>query len=391
MRLIVLIIAAGLLSLSGIAEDLVDFEQIHPDLELGDTRPDAFAVPPDGSKRLFVVCQRGKIWVLPKDRRASNARVFLDFSGREMEANKFEEGLLGLAFHPDYKTNGKFYVYYSQQKPKRSVISELKVSNHPDKADVSTERILMEIRQPFWNHNSGNLLFGKDGYLYIGSGDGGKADDIRRLAQNPWMLNGKILRIDVNGTRPGREYAIPKDNPLVGEEGVREEIYATGIRNPWGLHEDHQTGQFWFADVGQNKFEEINLLKKGGNYGWSYREGFEKFERRHDTPPKSLVFVEPVVTYGRDAGISVTGGVVYRGHRVPALKDHYIYADWGSGTFWAMPIDQPKAGKEKIIWKRPISEDKKNKTSSMQPTAIALDAEGEIVVADWNGKLFEMR
>ena len=183
----------------------------------------------------------------------------------EAKDGQFEEGLLGLAFHPQFKENRKFYVYYSQQDMKRSVISEIMASaEDPDKADLSTERILLEIPQPFWNHNSGNLLFGPEGYLYIGSGDGGKRDDITRTAQNTFSLNGKILRIDVNTKQGSRQYGIPQDNPYAGQVGAREEVYALGLRNPWGIHFDG-AGQFWVAGVGQDIWEEINIVEKGSN------------------------------------------------------------------------------------------------------------------------------
>jgi quinoprotein glucose dehydrogenase len=373
---------------AGAAE--VSFELVYSGLNLSKQRPVAATLCPDGSKRLFLVTQRGKIYILPQDRNAASAPVFLDFSDRKMEAHQFEEGLLGLAFHPQYKTNGKFYVYYSQQNPKRSVISEIKVSaNDANKADLSTERVLLEIPQPFWNHNSGNMLFGKDGMLYIGSGDGGKANDLRRLAQNPWMLNGKILRIDVNSTGPGRQYGIPQDNPLVGKEGVREEIYATGIRNPWGMYEDPTTGLFWFADVGQKQQEEVNLLHKGGNYGWSYREGTVKFELRHDTPPDDVTFVEPIHIVPRDKGVSITGGVVYYGTRHAALKGYYIFSDWGTGTVWAIKADAGtgKVTDHQTIWKRPQGK----KGQVFQPTAFVADGDGEILGLCWNGKIYEMK
>jgi quinoprotein glucose dehydrogenase len=368
----------------------VSFEPVYTGLNLGKERPVAAALCPDGSKRMFLVTQRGNIYILPKDRDATSAPVFLDFSDRKMEAHQFDEGLRGLAFHPQYKDNGKFYVYYSQQNPKRSVISEIKVSgNDPNKADPSTERVLMAIPQPFWNHNSGNLLFGKDGMLYIGSGDGGKANDLRRLAQNPWMLNGKILRIDVNRTSLGRQYGVPKDNPLVGKEGVREEIYATGIRNPWGMYEDPTTGLFWFADVGQKQQEEVNLLQKGGNYGWSYREGTMKFELRHDTPSGDTKFVEPIHIVPRDQGVSITGGVVYYGKRHAALKGYYIFSDWGMGNVWAIKVDSAtrKVIDHQTIWKRPQGK----KGQVFQPTAFVTDGDGEILGLCWNGKVYEMK
>ena len=351
--------------------------------------PVAVAVPDDGTKRTFIVQQRGKIVILPADREKGEAKTFLDISGRDLERHLFEEGLLGLTFHPDFKTNRKFYIYYSMQEPKRTRVSEMMVSkSDPDVADVHTERVLMEIPQPFWNHNSGNLLFGPDGLLYIGVGDGGKANDVRRLAQNPWMLNGKILRIDVNTREKGYQYGIPSDNPWVGQEGVREEVYATGLRNPWGLSFDADR-HLWCADVGQSAWEEVNIIECGGNYGWSYREGTEKFKMRNDEPEEGVKFIDPIHQYGRTEGISITGGVVYKGDRFPALKGRYIYADWGTGRLWALQYDH-KASKvvaNDLLHKNELAKDK----AGFRPSAIGVDGNGHLLLLSWNGKLFDLQ
>ena len=189
----------------------------------------------------------------------SEAPVFLDISDRKLATPKgeFEMGLLGLAFHPKFTENGKFYIYYTRTDMMRSIISEMQVSkSDPSKADMATERILLEQPQPFWNHNCGNLLFGPDGYLYIPFGDGGKRDDAVRSAQNMFNLLGKVLRIDVNRTQGSRAYGIPADNPYPEREGIRPEIWACGVRNPMGHHFD-EDGNFWLADVGQDIWEEV--------------------------------------------------------------------------------------------------------------------------------------
>jgi len=366
-----------------------DLKPVYENLKL--ERPVSLVIPPDGSSRQFLVQQRGKILILPKDEAGSEAKTFLDFTDRKMEAKdgQFEEGLLGLAFHPQFKENRKFYVYYSQQDMKRSVISEIQVTaEDPDKADLSTERILLEIPQPFWNHNSGNLLFGPEGYLYIGSGDGGKRDDITRTAQNTFSLNGKILRIDVNTKQGSRQYGIPQDNPYAGQVGSREEVYALGLRNPWGIHFD-EAGNFWVADVGQDIWEEINIVEKGGNYGWSFREGARPFPIRTDAPPQDAKFIEPIHEYSHVDGISITGGFVYRGKALSKLIGKYVYGDWGSGRIWALKYD---ADAKKAVDNEKLIEtelDAKGK-GRVQPAAFAEDLNGEVLVLDWNGKLFRI-
>jgi quinoprotein glucose dehydrogenase len=351
-------------------------------------RPTDLVIPPDGSGRLFLVQQRGQIDILPGDRNAGPGQRFLDLSGRKMEAHQFEEGLLGLAFHPDYKTNRRFYIYYSQQDPKRSVISEMHTStSDPGKADSTTERILLQIPQPYWNHNSGNMLFGPDGYLYISVGDGGKRDDVTRLAQNLFAMNGKILRIDINTRTGARAYGIPADNPFMDrKEGVRYEIFASGMRNPWGLCFHPDTAKLWCADVGQDLWEEINIIEAGGNYGWSYREGAVAFYKRSDAPPEGTVFKEPIFVYGRGDGLSITGGFIYQGSRLPALKGYYIYGDWRMGTVWALKYDQASA---KVVENRTLYKLGKGK-ATFRPSAFCPDADGEILVLSWEGKVYEV-
>ena len=215
----------------------------YPELKL--TRPLWLCEAPDGTKRIFVAQQDGKVLILPKDRNGKETKTFLDISDRK-PWQKNEEGLLGFAFHPKYKSNGKFYIYYTQQNPKRSVISEFQVSkDNSDEADKSTERILLEIPQPNWNHNGGELLFGRDGFLYIGLGDGGGANDQYHNAQNPGTLLAKILRIDVDSRSGDLEYGIPKDNPFVKDKKFRPETYAWGMRNPWRFSFDRKTGELY--------------------------------------------------------------------------------------------------------------------------------------------------
>lgn len=354
-------------------------------------RPIAVVIPPDGTKRQFLVQQRGKIVILPKDESAGEAPVFLDISDRNLFEPKkdFETGLLGLAFHPQFAQNGKFYLNCTRTDMLRSIVSEMQVSKaDPGKADPATERILLEQPQPFWNHNSGNLLFGPDGFLYLTLGDGGKRDDPVRSAQNLFNLLGKVLRIDVNRTQGSRAYGIPSDNPFVATEGARPEIWAYGFRNPWGISFDAD-GNLWLADVGQDIWEEVNLIEKGGNYGWSHREGARPFPLRSDPPPADAKFIDPIFEYPHSEGISVTGGFVYRGEKIPKLKGAYVCGDWGLGRIWAVWLDKTthKVSRSERIFDSPM--DWKGR-GVMKPTGICEDAAGEVLVLDWSGAIFRL-
>lgn len=380
------LVSTGLLAKE---EDKINLIQTYSNLKL--EKPCALTIAPDGTDRRFVLEQTGRILILPADEKASDAKVFLDLSKRNLQAKDgaFEEGLLGLAFHPDFKSNGKFYIHYTLQDMKRSVISEFKVSkDNPDQADLSSERILLEVPQPFWNHNSGNLLFGKDGYLYVPFGDGGKGGDPLRTAQNLFNLLGKMLRIDINKTEGSRPYGIPADNPFIDTPGARPEIYAYGLRNPWGISFD-KAGNFWLADVGQGIWEEINIIEKGGNYGWSFREGLHKFDANTDAIPATAKLIDPIHEYSHAEGISITGGFVYDGEKNPNLKGQYVYGDWGSGRLWSLKYDNAakKSGGNTLLLKPEV--DTKGK-ARMQPTAIVADEKGEILILDWNGKIFRV-
>lgn len=380
--------ALALLTSPLVAADSLRLEPVYAACKT--ERPISLVQCPDGSGRQFLVQQRGKIRILPKDPAASETKTFLDLSDRKMEENEFEEGLLGLAFHPKYKENGRCYVYYSQQDPKRSVISEFTVSReNPDQLDPATERILLTVPQPFWNHNSGNTLFGPDGYLYISFGDGGKGGDPFRFGQNLFMFNGKIIRIDVDSRTGARAYGIPKDNPFLKKEAAQPEIYAYGLRNPWGLSFDTATGLFWCADVGQDIWEEIDLIVKGGNYGWSFREGARPFAQRQEAPPEDAKFIDPIHEYSHAEGLSVTGGFVYHGKAIPALRNAYLFGDFANGRIWSLrynPVSKKVSDHQLLVDSKldPKGE------AAFKPTAFCEDAEGEPVMLDWRGGLYRL-
>ncbi|MDX1638213.1 MAG: PQQ-dependent sugar dehydrogenase [Balneolaceae bacterium] len=300
------------------------------------TRPVDLQHSGDSSSRLFVVEQRGIISSFNNDRSVSERTLFLDLEDRVDDRGN-EEGLLGLAFHPEYETNGYFYVNYTTSDSKTR-ISRFRVSqDNPLQADPNSELVLLSFDQPYGNHNGGQVSFGPDGYLYIAVGDGGSGGDPRGHGQNRSTLLGSILRIDVDAAEGNRNYGIPPDNPFAGnDQGFREEIYAYGLRNPWRFSFDAENGQLWTGDVGQNSYEEIDIIENGGNYGWNTMEGNHCFQpsRGCDRTGKEI----PVWEYGRSQGISVTGGFVYRGPTLAELTGQYIYADYASGRVWALDI-----------------------------------------------------
>lgn len=285
----------------------------------------------DGSDRIFIVEKGGRIMVMP-NRNTALASVFLDLSA---VVNPIAEGgLLGLAFHPEYAANGRLYVYYTHGNL-ISRVSQFGLSDDPDVVDAGSEEVIWEVEQPAPNHNGGQVSFGPDGMLYIGLGDGGGANDRFGHAQDPTTWLAAILRIDVDRRTDGLAYGIPPDNPFVGnDDGWREEIWAYGLRNPWRFSFDRANANLWTGDVGQNRLEEIDLIEKGGNYGWNIMEGFSCFSPATDCEREGLVL--PVIEYGRTEGVSVTGGYVYRGPTLGALYGVYVYGDFGSRRIWAL-------------------------------------------------------
>jgi len=402
--LALLFLVAGIRAASG-DEPLpaLDLKVAFPALKF--TRPLWMVEAPDGSKRLFVVEQRGKVLILPKEKNGTEAQTFLDITERKPYVQN-EEGLLCLAFHPQFKTNGAFYIYYCQQSPKRTVLSEIHVSKtDPNVADIATERILMEIPQPYWNHKGSQVVFGPDGYLYFSLGDGGLGGDPHNVGQSGHHLLAKILRIDVDSRTGKLPYGIPKDNPFVAKdekgeakadpfdtkpEGLRPEIWAYGLRNVWRMSFDRETGQLWAGDVGQDKWEEVDIITKGGNYGWSVREGFHSYKTNQMARGK---MIDPIIEYAHNPtlaadskfpdhspGLSVTGGYVYRGKKFPALRGVYVYGDFNAGTIWGLRYDN-----EKVTWSGTLV---KGSTARTIPS-FAEDSDGELYALSFDGKIYE--
>jgi len=329
----------------------------------------------DGTDRIFVVEQSGKIYVFENNTGVTVKKKFLDIT--DSVSSGGEMGLLGLAFHPNYENNEYFYLNYTKSSPyRRTLIVRFQVSNaNPDSADRSSSKILMEIAQPFSNHNGGQLAFGPDGYLYIALGDGGSGGDPQGNAQNKSSLLGKLLRIDVDQTQGSINYAIPLNNPFKNNtQGFKEEIYAYGLRNPWRFSFDSPTGRLWCADVGQNAWEEIDLIVKGGNYGWRCYEGNHNYDLSGCTDTN---YIFPVWEYSHSDGVSITGGYVYRGPNLPDLYGKYIYGDFGTRKIWALTYDGINPPTNKLLL-----------TSSVSIASFGVDINNELYVVGYNGIIY---
>ena len=347
----------------------LDLEPVFPALAFD--RMVGLYYPATDSERLYAVLQEGNIVSIANDPDADSHRVFLDLTDRVGRAGN-EEGLLGLAFDPAYARNGFFYVYYSAASPRRSVISRFRAPG--EGADPSSELIILEIGQPHSNHNGGEIAFGPDGFLYIGLGDGGSAGDPSGNGQDLGTLLGTILRIDVALIDEHGGYVVPADNPFVGKSGTRPEIWAYGLRNPWRFSFDRLSGDLWTADVGQNRYEEVDLILPGSNYGWNTMEGAHCFAER-DCSGVGLVL--PVAEYGRADGCSVTGGYVYRGSRLPSLYGAYVYGDFCSGRIWALRFDG-----------RAVTEHIQIADTDLQISAFAEGPDGELFVVSFTRRVY---
>ena len=334
-------------------------------------RPIAVAALPDGSDRLVVAEQQGRLVVFADDPGTTVATEFLDLRSRVQFGG--EEGLLGLAFHPDYASNGWLYVYYSAGSPRRSVIARFsRAAGDANTIDPGSEVVLLEIPQPFSNHNAGCLQFGPDGMLYVASGDGGSGNDPFDNAQDLTTLLGKVLRLAPDGS-------IPNDNPFAGGSGgggsgggQRGEIWAYGLRNPFRMAFD-ASGRLWVGDVGQGAFEEIDLVARGQNLGWPLYEG--ERSNKNPTGVPASAFTPPVWTYGRGDGVAVIGGQVYRGSAVPALVGAYVYADHGSGNVWALVYDGVQVLQDTLLANVPA------------PASFGEDNAGELLLCCLDGRV----
>ncbi|MBX9603355.1 MAG: PQQ-dependent sugar dehydrogenase [Bryobacteraceae bacterium] len=329
--------------------------------------------PGDGSGRLMLVQMRGQIWIRRND--AVLDTPFLDITTRTAPGG--ERGLLGMAFPPDFARKQYFYVNYTDLRGD-TVVSRFRVSvSNRDAADASSEQILLTIDQPFANHNGGQLQFGPDGFLYIGTGDGGSGGDPQNNGQRTDTLLGKMLRIDVESDLA--QYRVPPSNPFVGNASYRPEIWATGLRNPWRYAFDRATGDLWTSDVGQNRAEEVNFQpassRGGENYGWRLMEGLQCFVAGCNTAGLTM----PVLEYGRGLGCSVSGGYVYRGARYPGLRGMYLYSDFCSGRVWGVR-------REGAAW---VNRELLN--SGRTIATFGQDQDGELFTADFNsGVLFRI-
>ncbi|MDC0937227.1 PQQ-dependent sugar dehydrogenase [Pirellulales bacterium] len=354
----------------------------------------------DGSERLYVMGHLGTIHVL--DGAEDDApELILDIQDKvQFHENMNEEGLLGLAFHPQFKQNRELYAYYTprydDEADRRGVIARFRAASDGLAIDPDSEQEILVIDQPYWNHNGGTIIFGPDGMLYVGLGDGGMYGDPHGHAQNTQTLLGSVLRIDVDRKDPGLNYAIPPGNPFAGrpEEG-RGEIWAYGVRNIWRMSFHPETGEMWAGDVGQNLWEEIDVIRAGGNYGWNIREGLHHYEPKEGNkippgyPPdktledfKDVEFLDPVWEYHHDEGKSVTGGLVYHGPDAPQLQGKYLYADYISGAIYAIDADSSGEG-------APVN--RRIREKGLPVTSFGEGPGGEAYILETNGEISRIR
>jgi glucose/arabinose dehydrogenase len=369
----------------------VAFANLHFD------RPVAIAYPDDASNRLFVVEQhQSRIWSFTNDRNIKTKHLFLQLPDPIHRGN--EEGLLGLAFHPKFTENQQFFVYYSANDngARRSVVSRFRTSRADRRrADAASEqRIWVSADDPYENHNGGTIAFGPDGYLYITLGDGGAADDPMSSGQNPKDWFGSILRIDVDHPSEGRPYGVPADNPARRSSKYAHwapEVYCIGLRNVWKFSFDRKTGDLWAGDVGQNLWEMVHRIENGGNYGWSIKEASHPFQpQRRQKPDSASPIRPPIVEYPHsptsdrpDSGLSITGGYVYRGKKIPELAGVYVYGDFDSGRIWGLRYEDGKvAAVGELIDVSP--------KTKLNIASFGEDARGELYILAFDGRIHEL-
>jgi glucose/arabinose dehydrogenase len=337
--------------------------------------PLGVATAGDGTGRLFVVDKRGRVWIVKDGARSS--KPFLDIAAKV--SNGSEQGLLGLAFHPDYRDNGRLFVDYTNTSG-NTVVSEWHVSASADTADARSEKVVLTVDQPYANHNGGDVVFGPDGFLYITLGDGGSGGDPHGNGQRLDTLLGKILRIDIDKPSGNRAYGIPSDNPFASRSGTRPEIYTYGMRNPWRIAFDRANGDLWIGDVGQNRYEEVDVVRAGSgggqNFGWNRMEGFHCYPSGDSCAKAGLTL--PTTEYGHNAGCSITGGVVARGSAL--LDGGYLFSDYCSGTIWAIDASRAESRTPTVIG-----------DSGASVSSFGVGEDGTIYVTDLAGRLLRLK
>lgn len=395
------VLSAALLAVPGLAQDDPDQArqlQEGPAIAYEDAFPGqaSFKQPlfvsfhetdPDSA---YVVCQPGFIYRVPRDGAKSDRELFLDLSEQVLTKN-WEEGLLGFQFDPNYAQNHYVWTYWSEEiearkgkmargekkSNRQSIIARYSVVEKDGKpvVDLATELRVMEVFQPWGNHNGGTIVFGPDKMLYITFGDGGAANDPYGNAESLAMLLGKVLRIDVRGATKEKPYVVPADNPFVTKEGARGEIWCYGVRNLWRMSFDRETGALWAGEVGQNRIEEVIRIDKGGFYGWNSFEAHEKFGKRRSKLPTPEGHILPIASYTHKAGLSITGGHVYRGKKIAGLQGFFVYSDFITKRAWA--CREGKDGNHDVV---------KLKPAPFPPSSYAEEPDGELLLTVYIGK-----
>lgn len=360
---------AGQLTVACAKADGLELQPLFPGLAF--SQPVALLQTPHLTDSWYVLEKEGRVVRVEGEGPSARTALFVDLTDR-VDARPTEAGLLGLAFDPDFARNGQAYLSYTRGGPLTSVLSRFVSTDGGLTLDPASEEVLLEVPQPYGNHNGGQIAFGPDGYLYFGLGDGGAGGDPHGNGQNTQTLLGAMLRVDVSGPNP---YAIPPDNPFA-EGGGRPEIYAWGLRNPWRWSFDRKSGELWVGDVGQSEWEEINRVALGDNLGWNLWEGSHCF-RAGACRDEGVVM--PLAEYSHAVGCSVTGGYVYRGKTIPSLYGRYLYGDFCSGRIWELDSGNIEAGPRILL------------QSGKRISSFAEDRNGELYLLDYSaGRIFRL-